>query len=44
MVALLVRDSMGHKTVVASNDLQGAINAMLAAVGTHIGSVSTSLH
>lgn len=44
MIALLVRDSMGRKTVVTSSDLQGAINAMLAAVGTHIGSVSTSLH
>lgn len=44
MVALLVRDSMGRKTVVTSSDLQEAINAMLAAVGTHIGSVSTSLH
>lgn len=44
MIALLIRDSMGRKTVGASGDQQGAVNAMLAAVGTHIGSVSTSLH
>ena len=44
MIALLIRDGGGRKTVIASSDLQGAINAMLAAVGKHIGTVSTSLH
>lgn len=44
MIALLIRDGGGRKTVVASPDLQGAINAMLAAGGKHIGTVSTALH
>lgn len=44
MIAILIRDSEGRKTVVASADLQVAINAMLVAAGKHMEGVSTSLH
>lgn len=44
MIAMLIRDSEGRKTVVASADLQVAINAMLVAAGKHMEGVSTSLH
>lgn len=44
MIALLIRDSEGRKTVLASAGLEQAITAMLAAAGKHMESVSTSLH
>lgn len=44
MIALLIRDSQGCKTVVTSSDLQGAVNAMLEVVGEHIKTMSRSLH
>ena len=44
MIAMLIRDSKGRKTVVASVDLQVAINAMLVEAGKHMEGVSTALH